>query len=103
MSGFHAEPDGIEGHATQVKAIGEDVGNGASAEVAGTAQANFGVLIGNTLGFGIRGLAEHFESALKSAADALDATASQLHGTAQTYRDAEAASQAQITSSGGGP
>ena len=102
MTGFHVEPDGIDRHAAQVEAIGQDVGSGAAAEVTGTAQADFGVLIGNTLGYGIRGLAGHFETALRAASTALGSTAEGLRGTAQTYRDAEEASHAQVSSSGGG-
>lgn len=92
MSGFHVHPEQLEQHAAQVEALGTDVGSGASAEVTGTAQADFGVLIGNTIGFGVRALAEHAQTALQATAKTLTATSDGLRATAQTYRDADATS-----------
>ena len=101
MTGFHVVPDALDQHADQVAAIGQDVGSGAAAEVAGTAEADFGILIGQTLGYGIRALATTFEHALQATSTAIGATADQLHSTASSYRAAEAAAKQGVTSSGG--
>lgn len=103
MTGFQVDPDRLDRHAAAVAAIGQDAGRGAAAEVTGTAQADFGVLIGATLGPGIRALAAHFEQALRATASGVDATATQLRGTSQGYRDAEAASTQSVSSPGGRP
>jgi hypothetical protein len=103
MTGFHVDPDRLDRHAAAVAAIGRDVADGAAAEVSGTAQADFGVLIGATLGSGIRALAGHFEQALRATASGVDAAAVQLWGTSQGYRDAEAASRQSVSSPGGSP
>ncbi len=92
MSGFHVRPEQVEQHAARVEAIGSDVGSGASAEVTGTAQADFGVLIGNTIGFGVRALAGSAQHALQATAKTLTATSDGLRATAQTYRDADTTS-----------
>ena len=101
MTGFHVDPDGLDQHAAKVEAIGQDVASGAAAEVAGTAQADFGVLIGNTLGYGIRELAGKFERTLRATSDAIAATSRQLRSTAESYRSAEAASKHGVTAAGG--
>ena len=61
------------------------------------------MLIGNTLGYGIRGLAGHFETALRAASErvGLDGRGA-ARARPQTYRDAEDTSHAQVSSSGGG-
>jgi hypothetical protein len=102
VTGFHVDPDELDAHAAAVRAVGQDVGSGAAAEVTGTAQADFGVLIGNTLGFGIRALAEHATTALRATGRALDATADQLQDTADTYRHAEQLAQQGVTGTEGG-
>jgi hypothetical protein len=101
MSGFTVEPDGLQAHAAQVAAVGDDVGSGAAAEVAGAGQADFGLLIGDTIGFGIRAVAEHAEQALQASAQALSAAAGRLRATADDYRGTETANTAGVTSSGG--
>lgn len=102
MTGFHVNADALDRHAKKVEAIGADVTTAAAAEVAGTAQADFGILIGQTLGYGIRGLADHFHDALAAMSSALGSTAEGLHGNAANYRDADAASKHGVTSSGDG-
>ena len=103
MTGFHVDPDGLDQHANQVAAIAQDVGSGAAAEVAGTAEADFGILIGQTLGYGIRAVASRYERALRATSTAIGATADQLHSTASTYRSAEAAAKKGVTSGGATP
>lgn len=102
MTGFRVNPEALDQHAGQVDALSKNVVDGAAAETQGTAQADFGVLIGNTLGSGIRALAEHFEQGLQGAAKALDATSAQLRTTACGYREAEQSNHQQVTDSGGG-
>lgn len=89
MSGFHVRPEALDAHAGAVESIGSTAAQGAAAEVTGTGQADFGVLIGHTLGYGIRGLSSHFSEALTATSKALDATADQLRNSADGYRGAE--------------
>jgi hypothetical protein len=103
MTGFHVQPDALDAQAGRVGAIGGDVGSGAAAEVAGTAQADFGVLVGAIIGPGIRELAGSYEQALRATSGALRATGDQLRATARTYRQAEDENAAELTGSGGGP
>ena len=103
MTGFHVQPDALDSQAGKVAGIGGDVGSGAAAEVAATAQANFGVLVGAIIGAGVHELAGSFEQALRSTSGALQATAAQLRSTARTYRDAEDTSTADLTGAGGAP
>ena len=102
MTGFHVDPDAVEHHAAAVQAVAGDVGTGAGAEVAGAGQADFGVLIGHTLGYGITALAHHFEAGLRATQAALESTADGLRSTAATYRGAEQTNRDGITASGGG-
>lgn len=97
MTGFQVDPDALDAQATQLDGIGTDVGSGAAAEVTGTGQADFGVLVGAVIGPGIRALADDFERALRATSSALGSTADQLHATARGYRDAESRSAAQFT------
>ncbi len=102
MTGFHVDPDALRAHAAQVDALAADVGNGAAAEVVGAGQADFGVLIGNTIGYGVRALAEHFEQGLQAAHQALAATADGLRATADTYRGVDTSNAQGIKGSGTG-
>lgn len=102
MTGFHVDPDALDRHATAVRAVGQDVGSGAAAEVTGTGQADFGVLVGHTLGYGIRALAHAAEQALRATSTVLAAAADGLHGTAETYRAADADSHDRVRAAGEG-
>ena len=102
MTGFAVDPDALDVHAAAVDGLAGDVAQGAAAEVTGTGQADFGVLIGNTLGFEVRSLAQHFERSLRATGQALAASADALRATADGYRQAEADSTGAVAATGGG-
>ena len=94
MSGFTVRPDALDAHAGRVEAVAADIDAGAAAEVTGAGQADFGLLIGQTIGYGIRAVAGSAEQSLHATAAALSSTAAQLRATAEQYRQAEASSRA---------
>ncbi len=102
MTGFCSDPDAIDQHAAQVRTIAQAVSTGAEAELAGIAQADFGVLIGSIIGPGILGIATMMQTSLTETAKGIDAVATGLSANATTYRDAESDTQQVITATGGG-
>lgn len=101
--GFHVDTDALDAHAQAVAGLGTDIGSGAAAETAATQRADFGVLIGNTLGFGISALAGYCEQALRATGDAIAGTARTLRATSDGYCAAEESATSQVRSTEPGP
>jgi ribose 5-phosphate isomerase RpiB len=102
MTGFHVDPEVLAAQARAVDDTAADVKNGVAAEMTAAGQADFGVLIGATIGAGIHALAQHFEEGLRATHTALSGTADGLRNTEQIYRSAEASNVDGIKGSGAG-
>ena len=89
MTGFHVDVDALRAHARAVDAIGADAASAAQAQSAGMGQADFGILIGSTLGIPAEAFGTMFARSTQTLAEALTASGAQLAADAQGYSQAE--------------
>jgi hypothetical protein len=89
MTCFHVDVDALKAHAAAVSAIGADVTQAAAAESAGMGQADFGILIGVTLGIPAEAFGMTFQQSTQTLAEALVASGTQLAADATNYAQAE--------------